>query len=110
MKRLIFNGILVLAIAACESVPDYHPVALPLTSDFTIHGNTDSIGVGQVLDISNDSQGANAYVWDWGEGNRCNDRNPFMYYTVAGTYTVTLTTKNGSGETAVDSQTITIVP
>jgi PKD repeat protein len=110
MKRLIFSSLLALAISACESVPDYRPVALPLTADFSINGNTDSIRVGQLLDISNHSQGASAYVWDWGEGNRCNDRNPYMYYTVAGTFLVTLTTKNGSGETALDSQTITIVP
>jgi PKD repeat protein len=111
MKRLIFSGLIsMLFLAACESVPDYHPKAIPLTADFTINDSPDSIFVSRILDITNNSKGATSYTWDWGNGNHCTDQYPFIFYTDTGTYTIRLTTSNTSGETAVDSQSVTVLP
>lgn len=109
MKRLIFSSLLALAIAACESVPDYHPKAVPLVAGFTVNDAPDSIRVSRILNITNTSQGASSYQWDWGDGNRCTDKTPFIFYSDTGTYTIVLTASNGS-ESARDSATVRVLP
>jgi PKD repeat protein len=109
MKGLFFKGLISLLLAsACEGIADYHAKAVPLTADFTVNDNTDSIRISSILDITNNSKGATSYIWQWGNGTSCTDQFPGISYPTAGTYTIILTTSNGS-ETAVDSQTVTVV-
>ncbi|MDA9182724.1 PKD domain-containing protein, partial [Saprospiraceae bacterium] len=65
--------------------------ALP-TSDFV------AVNSMQVVTFTNNSIGANSYLWDFGDGNTSTDINPIYTYTSEGTYNVTLTATNECGD------------
>ena len=48
------------------------------------------------------------YSWDFGDGNRGSGVTPTHVYTVARTYTVTLTVANAGGQTQSTSKTVTV--
>ena len=54
---------------------------IPLTVEFTNTSTGDSL----------------TYLWDFGDGNTSTQQNPSHEYSVAGNYTVTLTTTNNFG-------------
>ncbi len=58
------------------------------TSSPAIYPNT-------TIYFTNNSQNANTYYWDFGDGNNSSDTNPWHAYSSIGTYTVTLTASNG---------------
>ncbi|MCB0661889.1 MAG: PKD domain-containing protein, partial [Saprospiraceae bacterium] len=60
------------------------------------------------VDFTNNSTGADAYAWDFGDGSTSSEENPTHVYTMDGTYTVTLSTENECGTTTT-TQTIDIV-
>ena len=60
----------------------------------------------QEVTFTNNSIGATAYAWDFGDGNTSTDINPIHTYDVEGDYIVSLTTTNQCGE-VVSTQTIT---
>lgn len=45
--------------------------------------------------FTNNSQNANTYYWNFGDGTTSTDLSPFHVYTAAGNYTVTLIASNG---------------
>ena len=50
------------------------------------------------VEFSDASTGENlTYLWDFGDGQVSTDQNPSHEYTVAGDYTVSLTTSNNYG-------------
>lgn len=53
------------------------------------------------ITFSNKSEKADAYVWDFGDGNTSTDAEPKYAYEKAGTYTVTLTAKKGDKENVI---------
>ena len=58
---------------------------------------------------SNDPDGTiAAYLWDFGDGGTSIEPNPTHTYTVAGTYTVSLTVTDDQGATGSDTTTATI--
>ena len=48
------------------------------------------------IEFKNDSKKADAYEWDFGDGNLSTDENPSHSYYLSGTYDVKLTAKKGS--------------
>lgn len=81
MKKIIYLSlVLPLILFSCESTPE----ALFST-------NTDEPVVGQEVFFTNDSQNANQFEWDFGDGYISNDANPSHIYTGTGTYEVVLT-------------------
>ena len=54
----------------------------------------DTIGVGELISFINSSQGANAYLWDFGDGNTDNQATAQYTYQVPGTYNVILLAEN----------------
>jgi PKD repeat protein len=58
--------------------------------------------------FSNFSQGANSYLWDFGDGNSSSDENPVHTYATEGEYTVTLTATGEDNKTASSSKTFTL--
>lgn len=52
----------------------------------------------------------NGWAWDFGDGNISNQQNPSHLYTVAGTYSVTLTIATQAGCTNTITLTVTVDP
>jgi len=54
--------------------------------------------------FTNESEHADSYEWDYGDGDKSSDENTFHRYKLDGTYTVVLTTTNacGSDDTTVN--------
>ncbi|MES2431448.1 MAG: PKD domain-containing protein [Bacteroidota bacterium] len=53
---------------------------------------------GMVVDFTNSSTNATNYIWDFGDGSATSSNQSTSHiYTVAGTYTVTLTASNSTG-------------
>jgi hypothetical protein len=54
------------------------------------------------------SNGANGYIWDYGDGNTGAGANPNHTYAGTGNYTVTLSAYNACGDTLTSSQNVTV--
>lgn len=59
--------------------------------------------LGQTLYLTNLTQGAQAYVWDFGDGSTSSDLDPEHTYTQPGTYTLTLKAISACPDCADDS-------
>lgn len=75
------------------------PVAIPA---FT------STQSGLDVTFNNQSQNADSYLWDFGDGNSSTEANPVHTYSNSGTYTVILSVTNNCG-TETLTQTITLL-
>lgn len=89
MERVKTFGIIIILsmlVLACEkNMPS--PVA-----DFNL-----TIGENYLVTFENRSQNAEKYSWDFGDGQTSDEKNPTHTYK-QGTYNITLTTSNGSGQ------------
>jgi PKD domain len=123
MKKL-FTCLLVLTIliSSCQkddSIDSGRSVALPENAvakpaaSFKINNSLsdDLLIERQILNIDNQSTNAVSYSWDFGNGTYSTDKIPLniSFAPCGSVYTITLTAKNKSGETAVYSQTVTIL-
>jgi uncharacterized repeat protein (TIGR01451 family) len=89
--------------AGCEQAPTpvYGPAVtttvlyVPPTAGFT--PSASQIEAGDVLTVSNTSQDATSYLWDWGDGFTTTLAQPQHTYADPGTYTVDLTAANRCG-------------
>ena len=66
---------------------------------------------GSPLVFDNKSTNADTYYWDFGNGTHSTDKIPFdiSFSPCGGTYTITLTVKSKSGDTAVYSETVNVL-
>jgi uncharacterized protein (TIGR02145 family) len=101
-RLLTWTGTAAIAIAlsSCEK---NEPVA-----SFTI--NPESPRAGETIKFTNTSEYATAYSWDFGDGNISDLENPFHSFTVAGTYTVSLTATGEGGENTYSRQVVISAP
>ena len=116
--RLRLNSDIGNVANACEApqrgqVEDYtiiiNELVLNLTSDFSASDST--ICPTNLVSFSNLSTGANAYLWDFGDGTTSIMQNPTHTYAAAGTYDVSLTASSGTNtSTETKSGFITIYP
>lgn len=67
------------------------------------------LAVGQDLEITNCSEGAATYLYDFGNGESSTEQNPEMDYEEGGEYTITLTVTNEDEETNVYSKQVTVI-
>lgn len=70
---------------------------IPPISDFSATPTTGSRPLS--VSFTNLSQGADSYLWDFGDGNTSTSTNPTHSYTSVGTYTVSLEATNEAGDT-----------
>jgi hypothetical protein len=63
---------------------------------------------GLQVSFSNHTKGADHWTWDFGDGETSTARKPSHTYPGPGTYTVTLTGYSSGGETASESQDVTV--
>lgn len=68
--------------------------ALNLVADFALNTDTIYLSEGGEVLISNNSQNAQNYFWNFGDGGSCTDINPAYSYSVIGNYDITLTANN----------------
>ncbi len=78
----------------------------PITASFT-HNLQPNCPVPCQVCFANNSQHADSYSWDFGNGQTSTETAPCVTYTTRGTYTVTLTAIAGTQSTTT-SQTLTI--
>lgn len=82
------------------------------TTTITVNGlptaGFSSQNAGLSIILNNTSSNANAYFWDFGDGNTSAETSPSHEYAAPGTYTVTLRAENACGSTEF-KQTIEIV-
>lgn len=62
-----------------------------------ISASTDTTSLNQIVNFTNCTTGAIAYLWNFGDGNTSNEFSPSHVYTSGGTYTVTMTPTGPSG-------------
>ncbi len=82
--------------------PDGGPEACFQLSDFVL-------AVGQDLEITNCSEGALTYLFDFGNGETSTDENPETEYEEGGEYTITLTITGENEETDTYTKTVTVI-
>ena len=73
------------------------------SSDFTA-----TLANGSTVTFSNNSDNADSYLWDFGDGNTSTDMEPVHSYATPGSYTVSLTAINNCGSVS-STQTVTAV-
>ncbi len=100
-RLLIFASAIALLLSACGNSPDarFSPSATRGQAPFTVT-------------FANDSEGAVAYLWDFGDGSTSTEEAPSHTYTQAGEHTVNLTatSEGDTPATGVATQTITVDP
>lgn len=70
-------------------------VSQPIVADFSVN-DTILFLPSAILTCANQSQNANGYLWDFGDGSTSQDVNPWHMYTQTGFYTVLLTGANNA--------------
>ena len=67
------------------------------------------LAVGQDLEITNCSEGAISFLYDFGNGETSTDENPETEYVEGGEYTITLTVTNDMEETDIYTKQVNVV-
>jgi len=99
MKKIIYLSLaLSLAIISCESTPEAY-----------FYTDTDEPEVGQKVYFSNDSQNAERFEWDFGDGFISNEVHPVHIFNSTGTYEVTLTAISKNNLEDVAALTLTVM-
>ncbi len=101
--RYIIPVLAIFAIIGCrEEEPE------PMDNDAPIASFQYEVDPVEFLTVTftNFSQNATEYAWDFGDENTSSEENPTYTYAAGGTYTVTLTASDASGESATKTETV----
>ncbi len=102
--RALFPVSILLLLIACSKSKDPAPVN-QLSSCFNVQ--TGTLTAQQNIQFTSCSNLAVSWLWDFGDGAGSTSESPVHVYSQAGTYTVKLTTSNGT-KTQLSSKQITI--
>lgn len=69
----------------------------PVEADFTINNAGNEVDENMFLELTNLSQNASSWHWDFGNGQTSTERNPKFSYPIHGIYPITLTVKDKWG-------------
>ena len=78
------------------------------TADFSASATQVFLDQGGSVTFTDNSSGATAWAWDFGDSNNSTQQNPTHTYTTPGTYTVTLVVTNGNNCSDQMTETITV--
>jgi len=102
-KSILFLCVFIYALSSCKK-EEIAPPALPIVS-FNIIG--DNKPAPCEVSFVNNSENANTYVWDFGDGSSSTEKNPKHTYNSKNDYTVKLTA-TGEGGTKSSTQVVKI--
>lgn len=86
----------------CTSLPVEIIVHPSPTAAFTVSAEDE--GEGYLASFLNESMGASAWQWDFGDDQFSNEENPSHFYTIKDEYTITLTSTSSEGCEATESR------
>ena len=94
--------------AATTTTKTIHVFAQP-TAAFA--QNTDTLYEGQGLRLASESDGAAYYLWDFGDGQKSEEKSPIHIYQFGGTFNVSLivTSANSCTDTSVVKDAVTVI-
>lgn len=77
------------------------------TTNFSVP--VEDIPAAKTLTFNNETEQAQTYFWDFGDGQTSTEKSPEHRFLGSGTYTVKLTATNEKGKTATKEQEVTVV-
>jgi len=80
----------------------------PIIADFDLANDTVYLSEGGIVNITNQSQNAATYSWDFGDGGNSTATHPNYTYTTVGDYTIVLNSSNNNC-TEQSSKNITVL-
>lgn len=97
LKRVLPAFLITLIVVAGCKNEQYNFDALPDTvkSFFTI--SNEELNIDEAIQFNNESENADTYTWDFGDGTTSTETNPTKTYTSPGSYTVKLTAVGPGG-------------
>jgi PKD repeat protein len=112
MKKLYLLGVCLILFLSCSQdatlIIDENPdEGVALIACFEVNSLT--LNVGEMLEISNCSEGATSYLYDFGNGETSELENPAISFETGGSYTVTLTVTNEDQETRTKTKTVNVI-
>jgi len=112
MKKYYLLGVCLILISACSE--DANPLidenpdeGVALKACFELSSTT--INVGDLLTISNCSEGASSYLFDFGNGTSSELESPSVSFEEGGSYDITLTVTNEEQESKSQTKTVTVI-
>ncbi|GGD54467.1 PKD domain-containing protein [Muriicola marianensis] len=111
MKKIYLLGLGLIFLLGCSKdgltlIDDNPDDGVSLKACFELSNTT--LSVGEVLTISNCSEGATSYSFDFGNGTGSELENPSVSFEEGGTYEITLTVYDGE-ETKTQSKSVTVL-
>ncbi len=112
MKKLYLLGVCLILFSSCSqdatTIIDEKPDEEgSLIACFEVNSLT--LNVGQMLEISNCSEGATSYLYDFGNGETSEEENPAISFETGGSYTITLTVTNEDQETKTKTKMVNVI-
>lgn len=106
MKHLYLLLVATFLLLSCSKESSGDPIPEPEAQpEACFELSTASVAVGESLQITSCSEGADSYAYDFGNGENSTDANPDIAYMEAGEYTIELTITSK----ALDSDTFSLV-
>ncbi len=111
MKKIYLLGLGLIFLFGCSKdgltlIDDNPDDEVSLKACFEL--STATLSVGEVLSISNCSEGATSFSFDFGNGTSSELENPSVSFEEGGTYEITLTVSNGE-DTSSQSKSVTVL-
>jgi PKD repeat protein len=92
-----------------EIEADQGPTITALKADFTINNSNGEVDENELLLITNLSENAVSYEWDFGNGKTSTEKDPVHTYPIHGPYTVTLKVTDADGNVEITSHEINVL-
>ncbi|MEZ2415734.1 PKD domain-containing protein [Muriicola sp. E247] len=112
MKKYYLLGVCLILLIACSE--DANPLidekpdeGVALKACFELSSTT--INVGEMLTVSNCSEGATSYLFDFGNGTSSELESPSVSFEEGGSYDITLTVTNDEQESKSQTKTVTVI-
>lgn len=94
---------------ALQPVEKEAPEASVLRADFTIDNSNGEVNENAPLQLTNLSENAVSWEWDFGNGKTSTEETPVHTYPIHGPYTVTLKVTDEEGNVETASREVTVL-